>query len=140
MITPNSSVLIIDDFASVRVFIKNCLTSLNLTLTKEAENGVEALALLETAQKSGQQFDLIFCDWNMPKMSGIQFLRAMKEKVEYANIPVIMVTVQKDTSHVMAALCEGATDYIIKPFTQEVFLRKMISVNQKLSKQGRKSG
>ena len=108
--------------------------SLNISLTHEAESGREALELLEKAHDAGQPIDLVFCDWNMPILSGIQLLRLMKGDPKFMNIPVIMVTVKKDSANVMAALCEGAIDYIVKPFAKEVFLRKLANVNQKLSK------
>lgn len=76
----------------------------------QADDGEEALRLLQNGE-----FGVVFLDWNMPKMEGIDVLSSLRE--QGITTPVIMVTGEKDKEHVMRAFSAGANDYIVKPFT-----------------------
>jgi len=85
----NMSVLIVDDFATMRRILKNILRQTGFTNITEADNGKAALNELK-----GGGVDLILCDWNMPEMSGIELLTTMKSDDELKNIPFVMVTAE----------------------------------------------
>ena len=75
-----------------------------------------------------QKVDLILLDWNMPELSGIDFLRQVRAQPEYAELPIIMVTSEAAKYNVIEALKAGATDYIIKPVSEKNFREKMSKV------------
>jgi two-component system chemotaxis response regulator CheY len=82
----------------------------------EAENGMVALDLLFAERGN---VDLILLDWIMPVLNGYETLVKIKEKEEYANIPVIMVTTESEDSKMRQAIQSGAVDFISKPFEAE---------------------
>jgi two-component system chemotaxis response regulator CheY len=106
--------LVVDDFATMRKIIKNVLQKINITDVIEAENGVNALALLKR-----EHTDLIISDWIMPEMTGIDFLKACKDDETIKHIPFIMVTAEAQKECIMEAIKSGVDNYIVKPFTPE---------------------
>jgi two-component system chemotaxis response regulator CheY len=89
----------------------------------EAGNGVEALQKLQL-----QPIDLVLLDWNMPELSGIDFLKQVRAMGEYKNLPIIMVTSEAARYNVIEALKSGATDYIIKPVNEKKFMEKISKI------------
>jgi len=118
------TILIVDDSRIMRNIIKNTFTELKVSCQYlEAENGKKALQLLETNKVS-----LIFLDWNMPEMDGIEFLRKVRSMPDYKDLPIIMVTSEAAKYNVVEALQCGATDYIVKPVHEKVFLDKLSEI------------
>jgi two-component system chemotaxis response regulator CheY len=89
----------------------------------EASNGKEALQII-----SSQKIDLVLLDWNMPELSGIEFLKMVRAKDEYKDIPIFMVTSEAAKYNVIEALKNGATDYIIKPINEKIFQEKLSKI------------
>jgi len=116
----NMSVLIVDDFATMRRILKNILRQTGFTNITEADNGKAALNELK-----GGGVDLILCDWNMPEMSGIELLTTMKSDDELKNIPFVMVTAEAQKDSIIEAVNAGVNSYIVKPFTAETIGEKL---------------
>ncbi|TNF04452.1 MAG: response regulator [Deltaproteobacteria bacterium] len=112
-------VLIVDDSKPILMMVSDILKELgHEPLT--AENGEIAFEMLT----SGQQIDLVLLDWNMPVMTGIEFLE--KNKAESAfSTPVFMMTTEKSPEKIQRALENGASDYIMKPFTPDILQNKI---------------
>jgi two-component system chemotaxis response regulator CheY len=115
-------ILTIDDSVTVRDIIRNAVEVLGYECI-EAEDGA---AGLEVVYKSSNDIILILLDWNMPIMDGLTFLKTIKARPEYNSIPVTMVTSENEMSKIINAVSEGAKNYIIKPFTQEEILKKIL--------------
>lgn len=108
------SVLIVDDSRNVRRLLTSYLSLSDLAAFEslEAVDGEEALAMLDS-----HHVDLIFLDWHMPRMSGIEFLCEVRKRRATNDIPVIMVTVETRVGMMSAALDEADADaFISKPF------------------------
>jgi len=107
------NVLLVDDSAVMRKMIIRSLRQAGIDVADalEASNGVEALASLEK-----RPVDLVLCDWNMPEMSGIEFLKEARKKHQ---TPIVMLTTESATDRVSEALTAGADGYITKPFTPD---------------------
>ncbi len=118
-------VLIIDDFEIIRMTIKAALKKLEVESIVEARDGAEGLKILQEQFESGSSVDIIFCDWNMPKMTGIQLLAECKKDSNLAGIPFVMVTSEADKENVLEALQLGAADYLVKPFAHESIEKKI---------------
>ncbi len=114
--------LVVDDSLVVRKVARRILNSLKFNVD-EAENGQVALDLCGTLMP-----DLILLDWNMPVMSGIEFVRAFREKYGAVSAKVIFCTTQGDVEHIRDAAAAGANDYIIKPFDAAMLRRKIEAV------------
>ena len=115
------TVLVVDDSRIMRNIVKNIFSELKIPCHYlEAENGKKALQLLET-----NKVNLIFLDWNMPEMDGMQFLKKVRSMPDYADLPIFMVTSEAAKYNVVEALQNGATDYIIKPVQAKIFKEKV---------------
>ncbi|MGZ3788560.1 MAG: response regulator [Bacteriovorax sp.] len=125
-------ILIVDDFEMTRVMIKNNLKELGFSIFEEAENGLDAFNKLKLAKDSNVPFDLVFCDWNMPVMSGIDLLKRCRKTPGLILLPFIMVTAEAETENVIMALKAGANDYIIKPISAEVLKKKIETILKKI--------
>ena len=118
------TVLVVDDSRIMRNIIKNTFSELKIPCQfLEAENGAKAFQLLETNQVS-----IVFLDWNMPEMDGMQFLKKVRSMPNYKELPIIMVTSEAAKYNVVEALQTGATDYIVKPLNERIFKEKILEI------------
>lgn len=113
-------VLIVDDSRTTRRIMASSLRKFEVE-TIEAEHGVAALEVL--AKNPGIQ--LVFMDWIMPVMSGIECLQQIRKNEAYNSIRVCMVTSVGEQDNISEALSYGATEYLIKPFTPEALYEKL---------------
>lgn len=117
------SCLIVDDSKVIRKVARRILESLDFDID-EAGDGREALERV-TAMSP----DVILLDWNMPVMSGMEFLRALRSDRSLAAQPkVVFCTTENDMAHIRAALDAGADEYIMKPFDREILQSKLAQV------------
>jgi two-component system chemotaxis response regulator CheY len=115
------SIMIVDDSRIMRNTVKGVFSGVESSINfVEAKDGEEALALLEA-----QSIHLILLDWNMPKLSGIDFLKQVRAMEKYKDLPIIMVTSEAAKFNVIEALKHGATDYITKPIKLDLFKTKL---------------
>jgi len=105
-------ILVVDDFATMRRIIRNLLKELGHTDVDEAEDGVCALAKLREGA-----FDFVISDWNMPNMTGIELLQAIRADEALKKMPVLMVTAEARKDNIIMAAQSGASGYVVKPFT-----------------------
>ncbi len=122
--------LVVDDSRVMRNIIMQSLRNTGLAEFEftEAEDGADALARFRP-----RRTDILFVDWNMPKMSGIDFVREVRAQDGAAHLPIVMITSEKRMGHVEEALDDaGATLYITKPFTSEELRRKLAGLVEKL--------
>jgi two-component system chemotaxis response regulator CheY len=110
-------ILLVDDFEMIRSLLKQALKQLGYTDLSEAVDGEDALAKITQAKTDGQNFDIVFLDWNMPKMTGIEVVQKCKGNEVLKDIPFIMITAEREQKNVVAALKAGVSDYVIKPFS-----------------------
>lgn len=120
---PNLKVLIIDDFATMRKIERNILGQLGIRNVDEADDGTTALPKIQQ-----NQYDVILLDWNMPQMSGLEVLKAVRSDPNTKNIPIIMVTAEALKDNIVAAAQAGVSDYVVKPFTAAVLEEKLQKV------------
>ncbi|MGQ9608251.1 MAG: response regulator [bacterium] len=117
-------VLIIDDSATMRKIIRSSIDAIGSFEIEEAENCDDGLKKLT----GGLTVDLILVDWNMPGMTGIDFVKSIRGNPILAKTPVVMITSNSEKQHVLSAVMAGVNDYIVKPFTPEVFAQKINKV------------
>jgi len=112
--------LVVDDSSTMRRIIINTLNKLGHQEVLEASNGREGLDRL-----SAGAIDMVITDWNMPEMTGIEFIRAMRGMDKMKHLPVLMVTTNAAKDDIVEALRAGVNNYIVKPFTPETFREKI---------------
>jgi two-component system, chemotaxis family, chemotaxis protein CheY len=115
--------LVVDDSSTMRRIIINTLNKLGHQDVQEAGNGKEGLDRLTTGP-----VDMIITDWNMPEMSGIDFVRAVRSTSTVRAVPVLMVTTNAAKDDIVEALKAGVNSYVVKPFTPETMREKIESV------------
>ncbi len=119
---PADRILAVDDSRMMLRMIRGAIETLGFK-PLEASNGKEALELLA---QYAPEVALILLDWNMPQMNGIETLRALKDRPEFAHIPVMMVTTESEKQAVIEAIRAGATHYLTKPFAQQDLILRMM--------------
>lgn len=115
--------MIVDDFAGMRTILKHTLHLLGFHNVKEARGGHDALAKLKQ-----EPCELIISDWSMPNMTGLEFLSALKEDAQLANVPFLMMTAKSERDNVIEAAHAGVTHYMIKPFSAEALEKKLDAI------------
>jgi two-component system chemotaxis response regulator CheY len=123
----NMKFLVVDDFSTMRRIVRNLLKELGYTNIDEAEDGVGALAKLK-----GGSFDFVVSDWNMPNMTGIDMLRAIRADESLRHLPVLMVTAEARKENIIEAAQAGASGYVVKPFTAATLEEKINKILQKI--------
>ena len=123
----NMKILIVDDFSTMRRIVKNLLRDLGFTNTQEADDGNTALPMLQKGD-----FDFLVTDWNMPGMTGIDLLRAVRADERLKSIPVLMVTAEAKREQIVAAAQAGVNGYVVKPFTAAVLKEKIEKIFERV--------
>jgi two-component system chemotaxis response regulator CheY len=120
-------IMVVDDFATMRKVIRNLLKQVGYENIVEAEDGVIALKTLKS-----QKIDLVVSDWNMPNMTGLELLKAVRSDEDLKATPFLMVTAEALQDNVIAAVKAGVSNYIVKPFTAEVLNDKITKILEKI--------
>ena len=105
----------------MRTIVSRILDGLGVRDIVEADNGLEALAMLE----SGSRPDIALVDWHMPVMNGYEFVCAARTRPEWRQMTIMMMTTQNEHGEIVKALAAGATEYLIKPFTADALVDKL---------------
>jgi two-component system chemotaxis response regulator CheY len=120
-----ANVLIVDDSATIRKMLARVLRQNEVIRGSifEAGDGVQALEVLENHPVS-----LVLSDINMPNMDGLEFLKRMRAKGDWAKIPVVMITTEGSEETMLEAMQAGASAYVQKPFTANQIKEKLSSL------------
>lgn len=120
MFNPDMDVLVVDDAATMRRIIKGLLHELGFKNMREAVDGSTALEELKR-----KKADLVVSDWNMPVMTGIDLLKAVRADADLKAVPVLMVTAEAKKENIIEALQAGVSNYIVKPFNAKTLEEKL---------------
>lgn len=113
-------ILVVDDSFTMRAILCTYVRNLGFE-TVEAADGLEALEQLATKGP----FECILIDWDMPRMNGLELLKAIRAKQEFAGMKVLMVTAQNTYEKVAEAVSTGADDFLMKPLDEQMFVEKL---------------
>lgn len=127
----NMKILIVDDFSTMRRIIKNLLRDLGFNNTAEADDGATALPMLQAGN-----FDFLVTDWNMPNMTGLELLEAVRADAKLQSLPVLMVTAEAKREQIVMAAQAGVNGYIVKPFTAATLKEKIEKIFERLDTGG----
>jgi two-component system, chemotaxis family, chemotaxis protein CheY len=114
--------LVVDDSRVVRKVARRILEAHGFAVT-EAVDGQKALDACHEHLP-----DCVLLDWNMPIMDGLQFLRALRKEFGPNNPPVVFCTTENDIGHIEIAISNGAQEYIMKPFDEDILTGKLAQV------------
>ena len=111
--------LIVDDSKVIRKVARHILETLGFQV-EEACDGREALTQCESSMP-----DVVLLDWNMPVMSGMEFLKVLRQRGQDDQPKVVFCTTENDMAHIRAALEAGADEYVMKPFDRDTLESKL---------------
>jgi len=114
------SILVVDDFATMRRIVRNILKQLGYENIHEADDGSSAVEVLKR-----EKIQFIISDWNMPQMSGIELLKTVRATEEWKDLPFLMVTAEGQKENVIEAVKNKVNNYIVKPFSPETLMEKI---------------
>jgi two-component system, chemotaxis family, chemotaxis protein CheY len=116
--------LVVDDSATMRRIVVNSLKRIGYEECVEAGDGAEALERFDST------IEFVITDWNMPTMTGLEFVRALRTRPDGKSVPVLMVTTRSVREDIVQAAQAGVNNYVVKPFTPQVLKEKIDQVLQ----------
>lgn len=125
-----SRILIVDDFVMIRSLLKTSLSNLGFKNIDEARDGVEAYNKIATAFVNQNPYEIVFLDWNMPNMTGLEVIQKCRAQVELNELHFIMISAEQEEKKMKQALDAGANDFIVKPFSPLVLVKKIETIMQ----------
>lgn len=125
------NILVVDDFSTMRRIIKNLLRELGYNNVAEADDGHTGLPMLQAGN-----FDFLVTDWNMPGMTGLDLLRAVRADEKLCKLPVLMVTAEAKKDQIIEAAQAGVNGYIVKPFNAQTLKEKIDRIFQRAESAG----
>lgn len=111
--------LVVDDSRVIRKVARRILEDLGFQVA-EAGDGMEALAFCRAAMPQA-----VLLDWHMPVMSGIEFMRRLRQEPGGQNPKVVFCSVENDLARIAEALDAGADEFVMKPFDGEILAGKL---------------
>lgn len=113
--------LIVDDSVTMRRIVANSLKTIGHDSFVEAGDGREALIKLA----ADESINFVITDWNMPDVSGLELVKAIRENQKFASIPILMVTTRGLKEDIVEALQAKVNNYVVKPFTPQILKEKI---------------
>ena len=120
MLRRDCKVLLVDDDEDTLTVLQHIFERKGFTRLTFAEDGMAALHKIENLPP-----DIVVCDWNMPKLSGLELLKTIRGNPGYAGIAFLMLTAEKQKEEVVTAIKEGVNDYLVKPFDESALMAKI---------------
>ncbi len=114
--------LVVDDSATMRRIVINSLKRIGFDDCVEAGDGAEALDAYDSS------VEFVITDWNMPNMGGLDFVRALRQREDAKEVPILMVTTRSVREDIVQAAQAGVNNYVVKPFTPQVLREKIDAV------------
>lgn len=126
----NLRILIADDHFLIRQFVRSILQQAQISNVQTAADGNEAVDMVQNAKEAGMPYDMVFLDWNMPTMSGLEVLSYFRSRPEYTDTAFVMLTAESEQQNIMKAIKSGATSYIVKPVSPSDLSRKLFEIHE----------
>jgi len=128
MADKNMSILVVDDFPTMRRIVRSLLKELGFNNVEEAEDGQDALNKLR-----GGGFEFVVSDWNMPNLDGLEMLKQIRSDDGLKHLPVLMVTAEAKRDQIIEAAQAGVNGYVVKPFTAQVLKEKIEKIFERVN-------
>ncbi len=125
MFPPDTRILVIDDMPTIRDLVKNQLKNMGFKYILEAGDGEAGLTTLVKSLGANSPIELVICDWNMPKLTGLELLKQVRGMPDWADLPFILLTSESERDQVTEAILAGVSQYMVKPFAPKTFEDKL---------------
>lgn len=131
---PNLRVLIVDDHMMMRNLIAQNLRAVGIEYIETAANGEDALEKIKQGWATGLPYHIVFLDWHMPGMQGIEVLQTCRSDKKFQKHAIVMLTAEQEEKNIIKAIESGATSYLVKPVAQDTLVKKLTTIVQWLEK------
>lgn len=121
-------VLIVDDMSTMRKIVKGMMMKLGYTDIHEADDGTTGWEQLQNAHGQGKPFQLVLSDWNMPQMTGLDFLKKIRADENFKKLPFLMITAEGEQGNVLIAVKAGVSNFVVKPFSPATLEEKLTKI------------
>ena len=128
MFDPKTRILVVDDMLTMRKIVTKVCKEIGFEDLTLAEDGAKGFSALEAA---APPIGLIISDWNMPNLSGLDFLRKVRADARFSKLPFVMVTAEAEQHQVVEAIKAGVSNYVVKPFTPDQLKEKLEAAHKK---------
>jgi len=132
--------MLVDDMEPLRRVVRAMLKTLGYLNVVEASSGQQAVQVLEKTFLIGKPVEVILSDWQMPGMTGIEFLEVVRTTEQYCHLPFIMITAEGQREQIIAAIQGGVSSYLVKPISPAVLEDKLKAVWFKMQQTGKAPG
>jgi two-component system chemotaxis response regulator CheY len=126
----NINILYVDDSITIRDMVESTLMELGYLNMQGAEDGVEALELCDS-----DEFDFIITDINMPNMDGITLIENLRNRLDYASTPILVLTTERTIEMKTRGKQAGATAWMVKPFNKELLHMAILETIKKVEEE-----
>lgn len=124
---PDMKILVVDDFPTMRRIVKTLLKQNGYRNFIDAEDGALGYKTLQ----ENPDVEMIVSDWNMPNMTGLEFLKTVRADPKFKHLPFLMVTAEAEKENIIEAVKSGVSNYVVKPFTGATLKEKLKKVYEK---------
>ena len=131
LLSKSTRFLVIDDLPTIRRLVHQQLSEIGFNEILEAGDGEEAWKILSKDDAQANKIQFVIADWNMPKLSGLELLNRTREVSWGKELPFILLTSENSREQVSAAVIAGVSQYIIKPFSRQVLMIKLVEAWKK---------
>ncbi|MCB9025771.1 MAG: response regulator [Bdellovibrionaceae bacterium] len=125
MFDRDTKILVVDDSLNHRQLIFDSLKKLGFKSITTSENVNDAFMKLNSEEDKGTPFNLILSDLNMPGLSGLDFLKMVRETEKFKVLPFLLITTESEKGAVIQAAMNGVSSYIVKPFSVETLTKRL---------------
>jgi len=136
LLHPGTKILVVDDFPTMRRIVTTLLRQNGFRIFIEAEDGQEGYKVL----KENPDINFIVSDWNMPNMTGLEFLKTVRADPQFKDLPFLMVTAEAEKENIIAAVKSGVSNYVVKPFTAATLKEKLDKIEALYAAKAKKAG
>lgn len=140
MFPPKTNFLVVDDMEPLRRVVRSMLRELGYHHVFEAPNVSQAIQVLEKGASVGHEIEVILSDWQMPGMTGLEFLGFVRTTEQYARLPFLMITAEGQREQIIAAIQAGVSSYLVKPISLGQLEDKLKAVWLKMKATGMAPG
>jgi CheY-like chemotaxis protein len=137
MLSYGAPILLVDDSPAIQQSVQKTLNGAGYANIHLASDGKEALDKIKAATAADQMYKIIFLDWKMPEMDGLEFLKICRGDLNLKDVAIIMLTSVTDQKSLILAMGSGATSFMTKPVSPEAILKKVEQVGNWIEAKGR---
>jgi two-component system chemotaxis response regulator CheY len=140
MFPRETNFLVVDDMEPLRRVVRSMLRELGYDRVFEAPAASQAVQILEKGASVGHEIEIILCDWQMPGMTGLEFLEFVRTTEQYARLPFVMITAEGQRDQIISAIQAGVSSYLVKPISLGQLEDKLKAVWLKMKATGMAPG